>query len=386
MPPIEPDPPPECNAEPRQYGVASPRRLGYPPASAMNPTRQTVAEGAAKAARYPWSDLPDGDLLKLRICHLELSLAGSPLEPRIARLYEELSTQGIDFHPRCYLTTEWLCPDRIPLIGVPFCLAHPRLAALERSMMLEVEGEKERSCMRLLRHEAGHALNYAYRLYRRTRWRELFGPISQEYNVREYYARPYSRRFVDHLPGNYAQAHPDEDFAETFAVWLTPDSDWARRYRGWKALHKLQYVDRVMTALAGAPPVVSGGRELWPARRLRSTLKTYYHRKRREFGEDYPGCYDPDLRRILADPQESDGPLAYPVLRRNRARLIAQISRGSRLRKYDIDTLLRRMTARARELRLVLRADESDTLLQVSVVITAMLCDARSRAPERILP
>ena len=141
---------------------------------------------------YAWASWSDDKLLDTRICDLRLKLPNSDVEPLVDRLHGELSDRDVHFHPRAYLTTEWLCPDRVPLIGVPFCLADPRLYALEKSMMLEIEGGTEKSFMQLIRHEAGHAINYAYRLYARTRWRELFGPISQEYNVQEYYPRPYS--------------------------------------------------------------------------------------------------------------------------------------------------------------------------------------------------
>ena len=35
-----------------------------------------------------------------------------------------------------------------------------------------------------------------------------------------------------HLDPWYAQSHPDEDFAETFAVWLTPEVQLEDALRG----------------------------------------------------------------------------------------------------------------------------------------------------------
>ena len=32
--------------------------------------------------------------------------------------------------------------------------------------------------------------------------------------------------------GAYAASHPEEDFAETFAVWLTPRSNWRQSFPG----------------------------------------------------------------------------------------------------------------------------------------------------------
>ena len=137
----------------------------------------------------------------------------------------------------------------MPGVAIPFYLAHPRLERLERTQMLEVEGGTPEWCMKILRHEAGHAIDNAYRLRTRRRRQQIFGPSYMEYP--DYYTpKPYSKSFVLHLDSWYAQSHPDEDFAETFAVWLNPDSDWRTRYVDWPALKKLEYMDALMSDVA----------------------------------------------------------------------------------------------------------------------------------------
>jgi len=102
----------------------------------------------------------------------------------------------------------------------------------------------------------GHVVNYAYRLYEREGWAARFGPFTRPY-PEEYTPRPFSRDYVRHLPGWYAQKHPDEDWAETFAVWMTGGRDWRAEYAGWPvALAKLEYCDRVLREVAGTPPVL----------------------------------------------------------------------------------------------------------------------------------
>jgi hypothetical protein len=321
-----------------------------------------------------WAELDDEALLGRRICDLKLRIAGSPVEPFIQQLYDELDAAGIRFKPRCYLATEWLCPDLEPLIGIPFCLAHPRLRALEKTMMLEVEGGSPRECMQLLRHETGHALNYAYKLYRRSRWRELFGPMSTPYNPHSYQQAPYSRRYVVHLKDNYAQAHPDEDFAETVATWLTPGLDWRRKYAGWGAITKLEYVDHLMEDIAERQPLVTDASPLWPANRARSTLKTYYKRKRREFAEAYPGYYDDMLKRIFTT--ERGAATAYKTLRGHRAMLRNTIARWGSVPKYAADQLIRRLAKRCKELDLHLRSDEATALVEIGILLTAVVLEA----------
>jgi hypothetical protein len=187
-----------------------------------------------------WSTFKDEELLALRICDLGVRIEHSELLPRIDQLKSELASRGVSLTPDCYLGDEWFSPEGVPAISIPFYLAHPRLKALELHQMLEVEGGTSDWCQMLLRHECGHAMDHAYRFSSRSDWREIFGSPETKYTPETYIPRPYSKGFVRHLPNWYAQAHPDEDFAETFAVWLAaPPDDWRRRYRGWKALEKL---------------------------------------------------------------------------------------------------------------------------------------------------
>ena len=185
-------------------------------------TERSSSSGPARAAEPPeWASWSDERLLEVRLCDLGLTLRDSPIRPHIRELYRELRERGIAFRPYFWLSDEWFTPDGVPGVAVPFYLAHPRLARLELSQMLEVEGGTPEWCMRILRHETAHAIDNAYRIRRRRRRQQLFGNSSQKYP--EYYTpRPYSRSFVVHLQPWYAQSHPDEDFAESFAVWLTP--------------------------------------------------------------------------------------------------------------------------------------------------------------------
>src|SRR6185295_4060235 len=196
-----------------------------------------------------WTTLSDEKLLEVRMSDLKLTIEGTELESRIAEISAELDARGLVFRPFYYLSDEWFTPDGVPGIAIPFYLAHPRLAKLELKEMLEVEGGDPETCLKILRHEVGHAIDNAYALRRRPTRRKLFGDPGTEYP--EYYTpKPYSKSFVQHLDHWYAQSHPDEDFAETFAVWLDPQSMWATRYAGWPAQRKLEYMDKLMREIA----------------------------------------------------------------------------------------------------------------------------------------
>ncbi len=306
-----------------------------------------------------WAGLTDEQLLQMRVCDLKLKIPGTELEARIALFYRELEEKEVAFKPVCYLGDEWFCPDGASTIAIPFYLAHPRLKKLEEKMMMEVEGGTEAWCMRLLRHEMGHVLNHAYLLAKEPQWQKLFGPPSLDYSE-SFRARPYSKRFVRHLDGWYAQSHPEEDFSETVAIWLTPGLDWRRQYGGWKALDKLEYVDELMRKLAGKPPLVVSRAKMSEASRLRSRLEGYYKRRRRFYAQDFPDFFDSDLRRLFADASAApSADRAAAFLRRSRQPILDAVSVWTGEPKFTVSRLLRALTERCAELDLRLRNDAS---------------------------
>jgi hypothetical protein len=341
-----------------------------PPIEELAPTTHVEAPSIPKIR---WEELADSELLRWRISDLKVRIESSVVESRIHQLYAELAACGLHFRPPCYLSTEWLTPDRIPAVGIPFYLAHPRLIKLERVMMVEAEGESEQECMRLLRHETGHAINYAYKLYRRSRWRELFGNMSLPYDPHRYVMRPYSKQFVVHLKGNYAQSHPDEDFTETFAVWMTPGLDWRKKYQDWGALRKLEYVDHLMKQIGHQPAVVTGGPRYFAAAKARSTLETYYKNKRRVFGEGYIGFYDPLLLKLFTAHAGTNPVKADKFLTAHRKSLVNVISDSSRLPKYSVQELVSRLSQRAREMKLFVKEDQHLALFSIGISLTAQL-------------
>ena len=320
-----------------------------------------------------WVNLSDEALLEKRISHLGLRLEGTELEPLIKQLYDELSAKGLVFHPPCHVGDEWFVPIGIPAIYVPFFLVHERLRRLERKMMLEVEGETPEWFMRLMRHEAAHAYSYAHQLYKKKRWQQTFGLASTE-ETEFYRPRPYSRSYVVHLDDWYAQSHPDEDFAETFAVWLAPGSNWPERYKGWKALAKLQYVDELMRSLAGKSAIHQPEYRPKDYDCLNIKLKTFYSRKRKQFEDTYPDFYDRDLRKLFsAGPESANRIKASFFLRQRKRQLRNSVCEWTNEKKYRVQKLLNRLIERCDQLDLYVKADDPQTNLQVSAYVTTLV-------------
>lgn len=301
---------------------------------------------------FPWENLSDEELLDWRLCDLGLRLAGTVIEERISKLYDELIQRGIHFRPHCWLAEEWFSPDGVPGIAIPFYLVHPRLARLEYRQVYEVEGGTRDWCMKILRHEAGHAIDTAYRLSRRRSWRSIFGNASLPYPD-EYRPKPHSRDFVHHLGQWYAQSHPTEDFAETFAVWLKPRSRWRHDYAEWPALSKLEYVHRLMGELAGRRPDVTSRAHVDPLRTERKTLREHYAAKRERYGIGYASRLDRELFRLF-EPNRGNGHLALAAtfLRNHRRGLRNDVAHATGQNLYTVDQVIQEMIDRCRELRL----------------------------------
>lgn len=358
-----------------------PRTLFHPCGTGALPTEASQVDMPKSAARSrnsrprkkepEWVSAPEEELLQWRLCDLGLKIEGSVLEARIDRLHEELEYRGIHFRPHFWISDEWFSPDGIPGVAVPFYLAHPRLVRLERSKMLEVEGGSEEWCMKILRHETGHAIDTAYRLHYRKQYRELFGKFTTTY-PKTYQPKPYSKSYVLHLEPSYAQAHPAEDFAETFAVWLKPRSGWRVNYAGWPVLKKLEYVDELMKEVREQKPKIFSREHVDPVRKLRKTLGDHYAEKCQLYGSTHPNFYDQHLQKLFSNaPEFASHPSAAAFLSRVRRDLRRTVSHWTGEYQYTIDRVIEEMIQRCRELNLRLdrpaRQARRDALVLVTV-------------------
>lgn len=278
--------------------------------------------------KHAWERYPDEKLLGLRFCDLGLKIEDSPLQAEFERLYQELQTKGLIFKPRFWLSSEWFTPDGVVGIAVPFYHAHSRLGSLDKAQMRGILYENKILTRKILRHEAGHAVQNAYRLRGRPDVTEVFGPSAKPY-PKYYSPKPYSGKFVRHLGHGYAQSHPDEDFAETFAVWLTPRSNWRKKYAGLPALRKLEFMDQLMKEFAGKRPETRNTKAVEPLSTLRTTLKTHYRRQRRHFFLEVPRL-DTPLSRVFGKHSPTPRTMtAEAFLRKIKTELVVQAAEMS---------------------------------------------------------
>jgi len=329
--------------------------------------------------------MSEKELLDTRICELGLSIEGSILEPHIERLYEEMDAREIRAKPHCWLSDDWFSPDGIPGIAIPFYLAHPRLMKLERKQMVEVEGGTKPWLMRILRHEAGHAIDTAYRLHRRRSYKEVFGNYFTPYPD-SYRPRPRSKSFVLHLDPGYAQSHPAEDFAETFAVWLAPGRKWESEYRGWKALSKLHFVEKLMGDIAGEPAKVRSRIRIEPVSKIRKTLREHYHILHDRFQMDCTESnFDIQLKKLFVTQQRDPMDLkASSFLQKNRGEVCRIVGQFTGENQYNVNQIIIQLAKRADELGMFAHGDASTLKSRVIALLTTITMDIIGSNQHRI--
>ena len=316
-------------------------------------------------------------VLGKKVSELGLRLEGSPVEGYVRALYKELARRGFKkFRPVCYLTDEWGCPDRQPVLGIPFYLADPKLRRLEKAVDAL---ESERQIMMYMRHEAGHVFNYAYRLYTTPEWRRRFGWFFRAYRE-DYKPVPFSKRYVRHIEGWYAQKHPDEDFAETFAVWLTPGTRWRRQYRGWPAMQKLQYVDRVARALSDVEPIVQTGEiDVTPAD-IGVTVGQFYKRAAQERQARIDIALDAHLGQIFASTKRRGSRPAADIVSAHQQELIDKITYWTGVPRPIVRGLVESICRTCKRMKLWGEATaEPRYLVEVTVLATTLAMNFLTR-------
>jgi hypothetical protein len=330
-----------------------------------------------------YSKLSTEELLSIKMKNLKLSIKGSAVEERLYILFSELEKKGLVFRPHIWISDEWFTPDYTPGFAVPFYLFHPRLLKLEKEEMLEAEGANKNDCLQIMRHETGHAISHAYQLYKLKSWKNIFGDFRKPYPL-WYTPNIKSKEFVTHLNAWYAQAHPLEDFAETFAVWLNPKMDWRRIYKGWEALKKLEYMDEIMSRISRKQSLVGKAVEYGALSSLKYTVGQHYARKKKFYSAEWAAAFDVELRKIFTQRSGMKTQPAYKFLKRIRPGIRRSISEILDVPQYTVDQLLNELVKRSIRLNLFLRLSEEEAFKRILVIVTAQIINLLNSGYYRI--
>lgn len=305
--------------------------------------------------------LPEKILLQQRICDLPVGLSERPIiQTRVKKIKSELKSKGLRFSPNVWVSDDWFSPDGHPGFAIPFTLMHRRLINLERKHVGFIEGACERNFLQLLRHETGHAIDNAFYLRKNKRRQKLFGLTQKKYPD-TYRPNLYSKDYVHHLNDHYAQSHPDEDWAETFAVWLTPRSNWKKKYYGTRAYQKLLLVNELMVNLQDLKPPVQHMRKVDHYKSMKGTLGDYFAEKRKKERFQKVSFLEKDLKTIFAIRASRSNKSASRFLHENKKEMIKSIAQESNHTEYTINGVYEEVIDLCRQKGLKLRTTDKKT-------------------------
>ncbi len=264
-----------------------------------------------------------------------------------AQLKSELRDHGlsVDFH--LWVSDEWFCPDGVPGFALPFYLFNPDLMKIHRMETGRVEGRTDREILKLMRHELGHAIDNAYGLRKDKERQDVFGPSSRDYP--EHYApRAYSKSFIRYLGDHYAQSHPDEDFAETFAYWLDPEKMWHLKSFSKNLQKKLHCMNRMMRKIRNQQPKLTNQFVVEPIAKNSETLGEYYARFKRERALICYKRIDRNLTRAFSfsSGQASTVTLAQ-FLKSRKKQMARDVAKTEGVYKYEAELALKKIIERA---------------------------------------
>lgn len=320
------------------------------------------------------------ELLLTPLNQLEVSIDKSYFAEAIPLAREDLKRLRItQLQPYFYLSTGYGTVAGTTSIALGFY----DCTELLRGLNLERRGFQytREDIVNLVRHELGHAFAYAYKLYTRKDFRQIFkvkGNYFNTYPVTDRYlerVNPWSRDFVNPSGDHYAQKHPDEDFAETFTVLLQPGYDWAYEYRNYPgALRKLEFVQNLIAELGGAEPLIDQTPNAYEAlASVKITLARFFRlRSTRAYRQQATGFIDPDLRDLFWRPpailrgnrkRERDYVHADNFIRKHKRAIVTQVSRWTGVPETVVRDLLDKCSVRSHALGLYVRKDKRESKL-----------------------
>ena len=333
------------------------------------------------------------ELLHTPVNRLGLKIPGSFFEGAIAQVRQELDEVGLsklDLH--FYISTGYGCIAGSGIISLGFYDFDPLIRDLNEEFRHFRYSEAD--MVNLVRHEAGHAFCYTYKLYRRPDFREMFEVEGNFYNTYPdndtYDFNPWSREYVNPAGDHYAQKHPDEDFAETFCTWLDPRSGWRKKYRNKPvALDKIDYVAEIIDEMGHEPPQVESNLN-WMYEKyedLKMTLGEFLKADDSDYREQATGFIDPDVTALfrphprIANTRalHRDFEHGYDFVRLNKQVLVNRIAYWVGVDVPVVEDLLDKVSHRAKVLDLwVERAGYDKKLIELTSYVTALCANYKT--------
>lgn len=342
---------------------------------------------------YAHDLLYSSDTLKLEILttpinRLGYTIEGTFLEEAIRITRRDMKRVGISrLKPLFYLSNGYGCIEGVPNIALSFVDCNELISELNDEYRQYRYSQQE--IIDTVRHEVGHAFCYAYKLFRTAEFRRIFkvkGHFFRTYPATNRYinrVNPWSKEYVNPGGDHYAQKHPDDDFAETFMVWIKPRYNWRKNYKSKPgALRKLEYVERVVKKYGRTPPLVESDEDFIyePIENLNMTVAKFMKANVARYRRRATGFVDSHMKNMfLKRPSYNNGrpakthQRAHRFLSANRRILTPRIADWVGIERHIVGTVMGKLVTRTHTLDLWHRRDESDRrLIEVSAYIAAL--------------
>lgn len=324
------------------------------------------------------NNLTDKEILNTRVKDLYLPNS-FPNKDVLKVLSALLKDKNIKWRPNYWPSNEWFSPDGIGGFAIPFTLYHPRLIRLEKKIVGFCEGESKKEFLKLICHETGHAIDNAYRLRLLKKRQKIFGLSSSDYPT-SYKPNPNTDEYVSYLSDYYAQAHPDEDWAETFAVWLS-QPNWKSKYQNLNAILKLEYLDSVMAFVSEKEDFKIATNTVSHSKHETRTVEEVLINKRKSLKLNHPNFYE----RLIADNfEKSSGVIkAYSFLKNNKKDILTPLKLYSK-EAWSIERSFDQILKECKEKKYYLKHTPTETKEIISTTILKNSKQFTRKAQSRI--
>lgn len=306
--------------------------------------------------------LNQDEILALKLKQLKVDISGSWVEPLIKQVFEELESFGLKWRPHIWVSNEWFCPDGVPGVAIPFYLLSKKLIKMEKENVGFIEGHTDISFLKLFRHEVGHAFDNAFKLRNKHLRQSIFGSSKLEY--KKYYSpKKYSTSYVKHLPLNYAQAHPDEDFAETFAFVISGKHN-KKFNQSLIVRKKINFILQSLDSAKRSRPKLNNKYKFEELNHDQRTLKSYYRQRRKDLNITNINTKD-FLQSFSDDPSEYQ---ASKYLLARMKEIKSEVAEHVGTRTYHLDEIVKDIYQNLNKKKLYI-TDENKAELEIKDLI-----------------
>lgn len=326
-------------------------------------------------------------ILKIPVNKLHLSLSPNH-QKEILRLKQRLRAYNISWRPHIWFADEWFSPNGIGGFALPLSLGHKKLITLEKKYLGHLEGTSSKEFFKLACHETGHALDNAYKLRLSKGRQKIFGKTSQHY-PKSYIPNPNRNDHVHFLGDFYAQAHPDEDWAETVGFLLYNNKSWNKNYLNTYAWQKLCFAHALLNQLQHKTPKLTRHLKPYHVQNDERTFLQYLEDKSHQLKPNKKPFFLTEKHVQIIKSQKpsklsNHAVITNRLISKNKNLLISKIEKNTNISPWYIEKGLLTLKKECKENAYQLQFLQRPSLKKIEEIITSQLEEFINKGHARI--